>query len=148
MQDAAARVVGELREKRGRVPGLGHPVFRFEDPRAQGLKRIAQQNRVWGEMCDWYEAIHAAFITQANKPDLVINEVGMLSAILGQMGFTPEEMTGLAITSTIPGVVAHVSEELRSKVRIRGIPDCDVKPSGDRRKLAQDLLAAGWRPVE
>jgi citryl-CoA lyase len=145
MSSAADRVVSELRaNKQQRVPGLGHPNFRFTDPRAQKLKRIAQENGVWGDVCDWYEAIHAAFIKQANKPDLVINEVGMLAAILSQMAFTPAEMTGLALISTMPGVVAHVSEELNSQTRIRTIPDHDVTYDRTRRELDADLNSAGW----
>ncbi|MCO5396685.1 citryl-CoA lyase [Ralstonia soli] len=144
MTHAADAFVAELREKGQRVPGFGHPNFRYTDPRAQKLKAIAQQNGVWGEMCDWYEAIHASFIKQANKPDLVINEVGMLAAILAQMQFTPAEMTGLALVSTMPGLIAHISEELRGKIRIRGVADADASYSRERKNLKEDLDVAGW----
>lgn len=140
----ADKLVATLRASGQRVPGFGHPNFRFVDPRAKKLKDIAQANGVWGEMCDWYEAIHAAFIKQANKPDLVINEVGMMAAILAQMEFSPAEMTGLALISTMPGVVAHVSEELKSKTRIRTVPDQEVSYDRARRNLKADLAAKGW----
>jgi hypothetical protein len=52
-----------------------------------------------------------------------INEVGMMAAILGQMGSTPPEMTGIALLSSLPGVIAHVSEELQTQTRMRVIPD-------------------------
>jgi citryl-CoA lyase len=32
-------------------------------------------------------------------------------------------MTGLAVLSTLPGVIAHISEEMNSGERIRVIPD-------------------------
>ncbi|REE18158.1 citrate synthase [Paraburkholderia sp. BL27I4N3] len=144
IESAADRLVSTLRSHGQRVPGFGHPNFRFTDPRAQKLKDIAQANEVWGEICDWYEAIHASFIKQANKPDLVINEVGMLAAILSQMEFSPDEMTGLALISTMPGVVAHVSEELKSKTRIRTVPDHDVSYNTTRHDLDADLKALGW----
>jgi citryl-CoA lyase len=141
---AADRIVSGLRANGQRVPGFGHPNFRFVDPRAKKLKDIAQANGVWGDICDWYEAIHTAFIKQANKPDLVINEVGMLAAILSQMEFSPAEMTGLALISTMPGVVAHISEELTSKTRIRTVPDHDVAYERPRHDLHGDLKAKGW----
>ncbi len=144
MAQAAQALVARLRERGERVPGFGHPVFRVTDPRAQKLKLIAQDTGVWGETCEWYEAIHASFTKAAGKPDLVINDVGMLSAILAQMGFSPAEMTGLAVTSTIPGVIAHVSEEIRGKVRIRGIPDEDVTYDRTTRDLGEGLARAGW----
>lgn len=141
MHVAAQRVVAALRARGERAPGFGHPNFRFLDPRAQALKSIAVEADVWGEMCDWYEAVHLAFTTQSMKPELVINEVGMMAAILTQMGFTPQEMTGLAVISTMPGVVAHVSEELQSKVRIRVVADDDVEYARVRRDLQEDLAA-------
>jgi citryl-CoA lyase len=144
MVEAAEALIFKMRGAGQRVPGFGHPNFRFTDPRAQKLKRIAQENGVWGALCDWYEAIHAAFIKQAKKPELVINEVGMMAAILAQMGFSPAEMTGLALISTMPGVVAHVSEELQSKVRIRSVADSDVAYARDRRSMTDDLKSAGW----
>jgi citrate synthase len=70
---------------------------------------------------------------------MVINEVGMLGAILAQMGFSPAEMTGLAVLSTLPGVIAHVSEELNSNVRIRIIPDDEVAYARDVHDFSKDF---------
>ena len=144
IDECASAAVDEIRAKKMRVGGFGHPNFKFTDPRAQKLKSIAQQAGVWGDVCDWYEAVHRAFVARVNKPEMVINEVGMLAAILGQMGFTPDEMTGLALISAMPGVVAHVSEELQSTVRIRTLPDEIVDYRRQRNDLANDLHAAGW----
>ena len=141
---AAAAEIDKVRTAGRRVPGFGHPNFRFTDARAQKLKEIAKAEGVWGPLCDWYEALHRAFITKAGKPEIVINEVGMMAAILAQMGFTPPEMTGIALLSSIPGVIAHVSEEMQSKVRIRTVPDEAVDYDRPRRDLATDLKAGGW----
>lgn len=141
---AAAAEIDKVRAAGRRVPGFGHPNFRFTDPRAQKLKQIAKAEGVWGPYCDWYEALHRAFTTKAGKPEIVINEVGMMAAILAQMGFTPAEMTGIALLSSIPGVIAHVSEEMQSKVRIRTVPDEAVDYEHQRRDLVADLKAGGW----
>lgn len=140
---SANALVEGMRARKERVPGLGHPVFRYTDPRAQQLKALAIETGVWGDICEWYEAVHSAFTTQANKPEIVINEVGMMGAILAQMGFTPAEMTGLAVISTMPGVVAHISEEMQSKVRIRAISDSEVDYARERRNFAEDLAKSG-----
>nr|WP_180205534.1 citryl-CoA lyase [Pseudomonas sp. SbOxS1]NYU05649.1 citryl-CoA lyase [Pseudomonas sp. SbOxS1] len=136
---AANSLVEGMRARKERVPGLGHPAFKYTDPRAQQLKQLAIETGVWGDICEWYEAIHKAFTSQAGKPEIVINEVGMMGAILAQMGFTPAEMTGLAVISTMPGVVAHISEELQSKVRIRVIPDEQVDYARERRNFVEDF---------
>jgi len=141
---AAAMAIDKLRTSGRRVPGFGHPHFRFTDPRAQKLKEIAKAQGVWGPLCDWYEALHRAFTAKTGKPEIVINEVGMMAAILAQMGFTPAEMTGIALLSSMPGVIAHLSEEIQSKVRIRTVPDEAVDYDRRRRDLEVDLKAVGW----
>jgi citrate synthase len=70
----------------------------------------------------------------------------MMAAILVDMGFTPPEMTGIALISSLPGVVAHISEELQSKVRIRVVPEETVEQPSVRRVLHADLERAGWKP--
>jgi citryl-CoA lyase len=140
----AAEFVAELRSQKRRVPGFGHPVFRGVDPRAQRLKEIAMEQGVWGPMGDWYEAVHRAFKQAVGKPDLVINDVGMVAALLAEMGYTPPEMAGLALLSTFPGLIAHVSEELSSGSPLRIIPDGNVEYARDRRDLNADMQDLGW----
>lgn len=144
MEVFADRFVADYTASGNRVPGFGHPVFRHLDPRAQRLKQIALEEDCWGEMGDWYEAVHQAFTTLKNKPEIPINEVGMMAAIQAQMGFTPDEMTGIALISSLPGVIAHVSEEMQTKTRIRVMPDEVTHYPRERHDLDADLQAAGW----
>lgn len=144
METFAGKLVAELRAARRRVPGFGHPVFRGVDPRAERLRGLATQLGLWGEVNDLYDAIHRAFRAAANKPDLVLNDVGMLAGIMSQMGFTPPEMTGLALMSTFPGLIAHISEELQSGVINRIIPDSQARYAEERRDLGADMAALGW----
>jgi citrate synthase len=146
LEASAESLIARIAEEKQRVPGFGHPSFRFLDPRAQTLKQIAQETGVWGEACDWYEAIHRAFIIRAGKPEIVINEVGMMAAILVQMGFAPHEMTGIAIMSSLPGVVAHISEELSSGIRIRTLPDSIIQTMVPDEDLGLSMKDAGWPP--
>ena len=79
------------------------------------------------------------------KPDIPINDVGMMALVMLELGFTPDEMTGLAVLSTLPGVIAHVSEELASGRRIRTVPDDQVDYTAiDARDFTTDRSAAGW----
>ena len=134
-----------LRAQRQRIPGLGHPVFKRFDPRAQKLRSIAVDEGLWGDAAELYEAMHREFTSLPGKQDIPINDVGVLAAIIDSLGFTPEEGTGLAILSTIPGLIAHISEELGARVPIRVIPrdqvDYDVV---DDRDLETALTTAGW----
>lgn len=97
------------------------------------------------EGCGHAQATHAPFIKQANKPGLVvINEIKMMAAIPAEMQFTPAEMTGSALVSTMPGVIAHLSEEITGRIRIRGVADADASYFPERKNLQEDLAAAGW----
>jgi len=144
LEGFASKFVAELRRDKRRVPGFGHQVFRGTDPRAQRLKEAAEQQGVWGPVGHWYEAVHRAFKEQAGKPDIVINDVGMIATILAEMGYTPPEMAGIAVLSTMPGLIAHISEEMESGVRNRIVPDSIVEYPRERRDLASDMTAAGW----
>lgn len=142
--DHAEAHVAALRAAKQRVPGFGHQVFRGTDPRAARLKEIAQREGVWGEANEWYEAVHAAFCRASGKPDLVMNDVGMLAGIMVQMGFSPAEMCGIALISTMPGLIAHISEEMASGIRNRLVPDSHVQVMQPERNATEDLVAAGW----
>ena len=145
MAEYAEERVARMREHKQRIPGLGHPVFKKVDPRAALLKSVAVNEGLWTEPAELYEHVHTAFTQLPGKGDIPINDVGMMAAVMVALGFTPEEGTGLAILSTMPGVIAHVSEELTSGRPIRIVPDetasYDVATEKD---FATDWKAAGW----
>jgi len=140
----AAAMAAELHANRTRIPGFGHFDFHKVDPRAEVLRRVAQEEGQWGEICDWYDALHRAYIKKAGKPEMCINLVGMIAAVLSQLRFSPAEMTGLTVISTIPGVIAHITEELASGAKLRGLPSRDIIQRDKRRNLKTDLKTAGW----
>ncbi|MER8001022.1 citryl-CoA lyase [Streptomyces sp. NPDC095613] len=144
MADYAEKVVAEARAARLRIPGFGHPVFKRTDPRAQILRQIAVDAGLWGEAAQLYEAVHQAFTRLPGREEFPINDVGMLAAISVALGFTPQESTALAVMGTLPGVVAHISEEYASGKVGRVVPVKDVSYTVPRRDLPADLKAAGW----
>lgn len=141
----AETLVTNMIARKERIPGLGHPVFRYEDPRAKKLKQIAQNAGLWGPRADLYETIHETFKRLSGKDSIPINDVGMMALILVEMGFSPEETTGLATISTLPGVLAHLSEEARAKKAIRIAPRETVSYETTERDFAADWERAGWR---
>jgi citrate synthase len=145
LAESAAVIVEDIRARRQRVPGIGHPLFKGVDPRAQQLKQIAVEEGLWSERAELFELIHRAFVDAIGKPDIPINDVGMMALVMLELGFTPDEMTGVAVMSTLPGVIAHISEELASGKRIRTVADDDVDYSAVvARDFVADRTAAGW----
>ncbi|MBM7417397.1 MULTISPECIES: citryl-CoA lyase [Nocardiaceae] len=144
MDAFADDVVADARANKRRIPGFGHPVFRNVDPRAQILKDIAVEAGLWGEPVELYEAVHRAFIKTPGREHFPMNDVAVMAAITVALGFTPEESTALAIIGTLPGIVAHISEEMTSRKVQRSIPRDTVDYEVSRRDLRTDLAAAGW----
>jgi len=143
LDDFARDAVTAMRAEKKRIPGIGHPVFTFHDPRAQRLREIAVDAGVWNQTGDVYEALHRAFTSQPGKESIPVNDVGMMALVMAQLGFTPAEGTGLAIVSTLPGVIAHVSEEFAARKPIRIINPDDVEYAVQERDLPEDWEYAG-----
>jgi citrate synthase len=122
MDAAAERVVDEYRAQGRLIPGLGHPNHKEQDPRATALAKVTKAEGLWGESCELYTRIHAAFVASTGKA-LPINIDGMLACVLAELGFSPLEMAGIAATAAMPGIVAHVIEEIESGVPLRIVPD-------------------------
>jgi citrate synthase len=145
LTETAEMIVADVRARKERIPGIGHPLFKGVDPRAQKLKQVAVAEGLWSDRAELYEHVHRTFVDAIGKPDIPINDVGMMALVMLELGFTPDEMTGLAVLSTLPGVIAHVSEELASGRRIRTVPDDQVDYTAvDPRDFTTDRRTAGW----
>jgi len=114
----AAEMVGRMKARKMRMPGVGHPLHPTGDPRAISLKKVAVENGVWGEKGETYEAIRNAFC-QAIGKDLPVNIDGMLGCVLSELGFQPLEMPGVAAISFLPGIIAHTVEEISQGITLR-----------------------------
>jgi citrate synthase len=121
--DTAARQVVSARRQAGlRIPGLGHPLYKEHDPRAEALFDIAKQAGYVGPPVRMIRALHAAFLSESGK-QVALNVDGMMSAIMLEMGFTPRQMVAVNLLSYFPGILAHSIEEIESGVPLRTIPD-------------------------
>ncbi|MEN2739599.1 citryl-CoA lyase [Microbacterium sp. X-17] len=140
----AARIVAEERAAKRRIPGLGHPVFKNVDPRAEKIKTLARELGFWGPQAEFYELIHTEFRRQSGRDWIPLNDIGVMALVLAEMGFTPDETTGIAIISTLPGVVAHLTEEQNSGRPIRIVAPEDVSYDTIVRDFESDKEVAGW----
>ena len=120
-EETARQVVKQFTVEKKRMPGFGHPFYK-SDPRATAIEKVAKENGVWGPKAELYEAIHDEFV-RASGRDLPINVDGMMACVLNEMDFDPLEMAGIAVISSMPGMLAHVVEEIKEGVPLRIIPD-------------------------
>ncbi|MCG3188941.1 MAG: hypothetical protein LKCHEGNO_01174 [Burkholderiaceae bacterium] len=119
---ACARVMQVWGERRGRVPGLGHPLHKAAEPRAVTLRRLAQKLDGWREHGQMLDAVEA-HLAEVKGHKIPINLAGALGAVLADLGFDPLVIGGLGALGYGMALLAHVTEEIRDGVPLRIIPD-------------------------
>ena len=122
MQQTAERVVTEYVDSKRYIPGFGHPTHKEFDPRGEAVTQVAREQGIWGDYCRLYETIHAEFVKRTGR-QLPINIDGVLACVFTELGFNSQQMVGLAITAILPGIIAHVIEEITDGVPLRIVPD-------------------------
>ncbi len=120
-EQAAERVIDELIAEGRRVPGFGHPIHRDGDFRATVLFEQAEELGVQGEATLIYRAIHAEFVRRTGKTNIPINIDGCLACLGMDLGFTAHQTVGFALLAVLPGLMAHVIEEIESPATLRWI---------------------------
>ena len=120
--ETARRIVQQYSEAKQRVPGLGHPMHKEAEPRAQALRKIALRHDAWGASGQLLEALEIEAKAHFARP-LPFNLAAAIAAVLTEIGFEPLEMVGVAVMSYMPALVAHTVEEIREGVPLRIIPE-------------------------
>ncbi len=109
----AAEAAVAARAARGlRIPGLGHPIHRVEDPRTPRLYAIAEEAGRLGPNLRLLRLVADAQAEQRGRR-LPVNGAGVAGAALADLGFAPEIARGFALLARTAGLVAHLDEERR-----------------------------------
>jgi citryl-CoA lyase len=137
--EAAQAIVDDYLSRRRPVPGLGHPNHKRTDPRAAALRKVAEDEGVWSDGGRFYDHIHECFMATKNK-ELAMNIDGVFAATMWDLGFTPRQMPGIAVLAIMPGIIAHVDEEMTAGVPMRVIPESEYTGVPPRA-----LKAGHWR---
>jgi citrate synthase len=113
--------VKDLLDRRGRIMGFGHRVYRAEDPRSRILKRTAKE--LGSPRFEVAEALEEAALAELHlrKPDYVIaTNVEFYSAVVLDVAEIPPDLTpAMFACSRVAGWSAHILEEKRTGRLIR-----------------------------
>jgi citrate synthase len=114
-EGAAERAVQAEIEAGRRIPGLGHPVHKVEDPRTPRLYGIAEEAQIpipHLTLLRTVAEVHAAATGKA----LPINGAGVAGAAFADLGFPPAIVRGFALLARTAGLVGHLAEEMEHPI--------------------------------
>jgi citrate synthase len=111
LRSAAGDAVRRRIESGRRVPGLGHPVHKAEDPRTPRMYAIAEETGQLGPSLRLLRLVAEAHAEQTGRA-LPINGAGVAGAALADLGFPPALVRGFALLARTAGLVGHLAEEM------------------------------------
>jgi len=123
-----AGLVKELKDKKVRIPGFGHAVL-TEDKRSTFLLSMARELQLHGPHAAFAEKIQLELNQISSKP-LPLNIDGSMAAILLDLGFAPQALTGVFIIARVPGLVAQATEEMTNDVGLRRLSEDEIEYTG------------------
>jgi citrate synthase len=106
----AREIVDTLRAQKRIVPGIGHPIHKPVDPRAERLFEIARETGFDGRYVDLMKRIQA-LAEKASGRSLPMNATGAIGALSCELGFPPKVVRGFGVLARAIGLVGHVLEE-------------------------------------
>jgi citrate synthase len=98
-----------------RIPGLGHPVHKVEDPRTPRLYAIAAEAGIPTPHLRALQAVADAHAAATGKR-LPINGAGVAGAAFADLGFAPEIVRGFALLARTAGLIGHLAEEMADPI--------------------------------
>jgi citrate synthase len=152
LRAAEAAVAKEIAAGR-RIPGLGHPTHKVEDPRTPRLYAIAAEAGIPTPHLDLLRAVAEAHATASGRA-LPINGAGAAGAVWADLGFPPEIIRGFALLARTAGLIGHLAEEMTDPIGLRLWLDVEHRAiyTGSRRPDRRDTprapgYTASRRPV-
>jgi len=123
--DVEGGVARELEAGR-RIPGLGHPIHKVQDPRTPRIYAIAEETGLTGVYLTRLRAVSAAHAKETGR-ELPINGAGVAGAALADLGFPAPLLRGFALLARTAGLLGHLAEELQSPMGMRLYREVDER---------------------
>ena len=123
--DVAGAVKREIDAGR-RIPGLGHPVHKHEDPRTPRIYAIAEETGLVGPYLSRLREVAEAHGAQTGR-ELPINGAGVAGAALADLGFPVPLLRGFALLARTAGLLGHLAEEMQSPIGMRLYREVDER---------------------
>jgi citrate synthase len=103
--------VHELLERKAKLFGFGHPLYRAYDPRATILKRLSEELSEEGGEPNWFAITEAAERTVFDEKGLYPNVDLYSASVYRYLGIPTDLFTAMFAASRVAGQSAHVLEQ-------------------------------------
>lgn len=123
-----AQTVKDLKDKKVRLAGFGHAVL-TKDERSEELFKMAKKLGFYKDCCKVAVETQKELNKISSKP-LPLNIDGAMGAILADMGFDSKIMKGVFIAGRVPGLVAHIYEEMQNDAGLRRLGEDEIIYTG------------------
>jgi citrate synthase len=130
MRAEVERVVDARIEAGERVPGLGHPVHKVEDPRTPRLYELAEEYGVLGRHLEAMRLVAEVHEARTGRR-LPINGAGVAGAALADLGFPAEIVRGIALLARTAGLLGHIAEEMERPIGMKLYLEVDERAEYD-----------------
>jgi len=119
--ELARTIVNSYLNHNKKVPGFGHR-YHTKDPRGAKLTDLAREEGFTGKHVKLALAIEKILF---EKKGIYINVDGANGAIFSDMGFSSSLGIGIFMIGRIPGIIAHINEEITGKKAFRKFCNID-----------------------
>jgi citrate synthase len=117
--DRAEQFIRTKLDRKEKVPGFGHRVYRTEDPRATHLRRFSQSLGEKAGMPQWHEMSRRIEALVLNEKKLYPNVDFYSASMYYALGIPIDLYTPIFAVSRMSGWTAHVLEQYRNNRLIR-----------------------------
>jgi citrate synthase len=115
LRDLARQSIEVCRASGSRVPGLGHPLHKQQDPRTARLYELARTDGLLGPHLRLLRLVGDVHEDVTGR-HLPVNGAGAGGAALVDVGVPPTSVRGFVLIARTAGLVAHLAEEVESPI--------------------------------
>jgi citrate synthase len=126
LRTAAELAVAERVAAGQRIPGLGHPIHKVQDPRTPRIYEIADETGQLGPHLRLLRVVADVHREQTGA-ELPINGAGVDGAALADLGFPAALLRGLALLARTAGLLGHLAEEMEQPLGMQLYREVDER---------------------
>lgn len=129
-EKSAADIVREAVAAGERMPGFGHKIYKDKDPRAELLFEKAESLGLSGAFVKKARQCGEELEKQTGKK-LPLNIDGAIAALMLELGFDWRLGKALFALGRLPGMIAHIYEEMMNEKPYRRLEESNIEYIGE-----------------